>query len=575
MGLLVLTSFRLNLVKYLLILVLGSLLWTGAYAIDFAYIDADLHRFFISILYIGVSIASVGNILLAIEFTGNQKLLTRNFWILILIQPVFTLGVVVLDPIFKTLILDTYILTINNRIQWIQVINTGGFFASFGISALWTVFVAFLLFRAYFTTNLRSEKNRYLFFFFSCVTLWIPSTCHYLGFRPLEGINITPVMLSFQVLFIFFAIGYYRMFDLVPLVRSEIVDELAEAVVILDGGERVVDWNLSADQLFSEGKVQNRFVKYSQFFSRYPEFSQKIQNLSEKRIVTKWTWTTNEQIFEVSAKQIRDTNRKKIGLVIVLHDVTEQKKTEKQLADINRELIASNGTKDRFLSIISHDLRGPLAGIKMLLKILNDDVKKNDESIAPMTQALVDATESVFSLLENLLEWAKMQRGKEEFRPHYYRLENIVYECIDLFELNAFSKSIVFDIQIPSHAMVYCDDRMIVTVLRNLLSNALKFSHKNSQIHIHADELEEEWKVSVIDSGVGMSKEKVTKLFQSGEDVKSIGTMGETGNGIGLLLSREFLVMNRGKISAESDGKNGSTFSFTVPKKPELGGENE
>ncbi len=87
--------------------------------------------------------------------------------------------------------------------------------------------------------------------------------------------------------------------------------------------------------------------------------------------------------------------------------------------------------------------------------------------------------------------------------------------------------------------------------------------------------MEEEWKVSVIDSGVGMTKEKVTKLFQSGEDVKSIGTMGETGNGIGLLLSREFLVMNRGKISAESDGKNGSTFSFTVPKKPELGGENE
>lgn len=573
LGLLVLTSFRLNLVKYLLILVLGSLLWTGAYAIDFAYIDAGLHRLFISILYIGISIASVGNILLAIEFTGNQKLLTRNFWILILFQPIFTLGVVVLDPIFKTLILDTYILTINNRIQWIQEINTGGFFASFGISALWTIYVAFLLFRAYFTTNLQSEKNRYLFFFFSCVTLWVSSTSHYLGFRPLQGINITPVMLSVQVLFIFFAIGYYRMFDLVPLVRSEIVDELSEAVVILDGGERVVDWNLSADQLFSEGKVQNRFVKYSHFFSKFPEFSQKIQSLSEKRITTKWTWTTNDQIFEVSAKQIRDTNRKKIGLVLVLHDVTEQKKTEKQLADINRELIASNGTKDRFLSIISHDLRGPLAGIKMLLKILNDDVKKNDESIAPMTQALVDATESVFSLLENLLEWAKMQRGKEEFRPHYYRLENIVYECIDLFELNAFSKSIVFDIQIPSHAMVYCDDRMIVTVLRNLLSNALKFSHKNSQIQIRADEWEEEWKVNVIDSGVGMTKEKITKLFQSGEDVKSIGTMGETGNGIGLLLSREFLVMNRGKISAESDGKNGSTFSFTIPKNPELGGE--
>ncbi|TGL18042.1 PAS domain-containing sensor histidine kinase [Leptospira levettii] len=566
LGLFVLKSFRLNLVKYLLILVFGSMIWTGFYGLDFVYISTNLHRTFIGFLYIGVAIANVGMVLVSIEFTNNQHLLTKRFWVLLLLQPLFTVAVCVLDPIFKTLTLDTYLINVGGRIQWIQETNVGGFIASYLLSFFWSVFVALLLIRGIFQSK-STERNRYLLILVSFLFIWIAAALHKMGIRPLPGMNITAVMCTMQAIMIFFAIGYYRMFDLVPLVRSEIVDELDEAVVILDFNHRVVDWNSSAENLFCVKDKNVALLPHQAFFHHTPELITKLDNLSIKKTITKWIWEKDSKYWEVTAKQIRDSNRKKIGMVLVFRDNTEQRNLEKQMANVNRELLVANGTKDRFLSIISHDLRGPLAGIKMLLKVLNEDMKKKEDALAGMTQSLLDATESVFSLLENLLEWSKLQRGQEEFRPNFYRLDSIVLECLDLFALSAKNKDIHFETKIPNHAMVYCDDRMIITVIRNLISNALKFSHQNGKIEISAIDTGYHWMVSVKDFGVGMSKTTIDKLFKPGEVIKSVGTQGETGNGIGLLLCSEFVTVNGGTLTADSDGMSGSIFQFSLPKK--------
>ncbi|MCG6141850.1 sensor histidine kinase [Leptospira mtsangambouensis] len=566
LGLFVLKSFRLDLVKYLLILVFGSMMWTGFYGIDFVFISPALHRSFIAFLYIGVALANLGMVLVSLEFTQNRHLLTKKFWVMLTIQPLVTLAVCVLDPIFKTLTLDTYLVNINGRIQWIQETNIGGFIVSYFFSFFWSAFVAYLLIKGIFVSK-STERRRYLLILVSYLFIWVTAILHKLGFRPLPGLNITAVMSTMQVILIFFAIGYYRMFDLVPLVRGEIVDELDEAVVILDFNNRIVDWNMSAEYLFRISSKNSTLLSYKYFFASAPGIISKLDHLSDKKTLTKWIWEKDEKYWEVTAKQIRDANRKKIGMVLVFRDITEQRNLEKQMVNVNRELLVANGTKDRFLSIISHDLRGPLAGIKMLLKVLNEDMKKKEDALAGMTQSLVDATESVFSLLENLLEWSKLQRGQEEYRPHYYRLDNIVRECLELFTLSASTKGIVLEVNVPSHAMVFCDDRMIITVIRNLISNALKFSHKNGKVIIEATDIGEDWQVSVIDSGVGMSKAIVDKLFKVGEVIKSTGTQGETGNGIGLLLCHEFVSVNGGTMYADSDGVSGSRFVFTIPKK--------
>ncbi|TGM63356.1 PAS domain-containing sensor histidine kinase [Leptospira meyeri] len=566
LGLFVLKSFRLDLVKYLLILVFGSMMWTGFYGIDFVFISPTLHRSFIAFLYIGVALANLGMVLVSLEFTQNRHLLTKKFWVLLTIQPLVTLAVCVLDPIFKTLTLDTYLVNINGRIQWIQETNIGGFIVSYFFSFFWSSFVAYLLIKGIFVSK-STERRRYFLILASYLFIWVTAILHKLGFRPLPGLNITAVMSTMQVILIFFAIGYYRMFDLVPLVRGEIVDELDEAVVILDFNNRIVDWNMSAEHLFRISSKNSTLLSYKYFFASAPGIISKLDHLSDKKTLTKWIWEKDEKYWEVTAKQIRDANRKKIGMVLVFRDITEQRNLEKQMVNVNRELLIANGTKDRFLSIISHDLRGPLAGIKMLLKVLNEDMKKKEDALAGMTQSLVDATESVFSLLENLLEWSKLQRGQEEYRPHFYRLDNIVRECLELFTLSASNKGIVLDVNVPSHAMVFCDDRMIITVIRNLISNALKFSHKNGKVIIEANDIGGDWQVSVIDSGVGMSKAIVDKLFKVGEVIKSTGTQGETGNGIGLLLCHEFVTVNGGTMYADSDGVSGSRFVFTIPKK--------
>jgi len=542
------------------------MIWTGFYGLDFVYISTNLHRTFISLLYIGVAIANVGMVLVSIEFTNNQHLLTKRFWVLLLLQPLFTVAVCVLDPIFKTLTLDTYLINVGGRIQWIQETNIGGFIASYLLSFFWSVFVALLLIRGIFQSK-STERNRYLLILVSFLFIWIAAALHKMGIRPLPGMNITGVMCTMQAIMIFFAIGYYRMFDLVPLVRSEIVDELDEAVVILDFNHRVVDWNSSAENLFCVKDKNVALLPHQAFFQHTPELITKLDNLSIKKTITKWIWEIDSKYWEVTAKQIRDSNRKKIGMVLVFRDNTEQRNLEKQMANVNRELLVANGTKDRFLSIISHDLRGPLAGIKMLLKVLNEDMKKKEDALAGMTQSLLDATESVFSLLENLLEWSKLQRGQEEFRPNFYRLDSIVLECLDLFALSAKNKDIHFETKIPNHAMVYCDDRMIITVIRNLISNALKFSHQNGKIEISVIDTGYHWMVSVKDFGVGMSKTTIDKLFKPGEVIKSVGTQGETGNGIGLLLCSEFVTVNGGTLTADSDGMSGSIFQFSLPKK--------
>lgn len=542
------------------------MMWTGFYGIDFVFISPALHRSFIAFLYIGVALANLGMVLVSLEFTQNRHLLTKKFWVMLTIQPLVTLAVCVLDPIFKTLTLDTYLVNINGRIQWIQETNVGGFIVSYFFSFFWSAFVAYLLIKGIFVSK-STERRRYLLILVSYLFIWVTAILHKLGFRPLPGLNITAVMSTMQVILIFFAIGYYRMFDLVPLVRGEIVDELDEAVVILDFNNRIVDWNMSAEHLFRISSKNSTLLSYKYFFASAPGIISKLDHLSDKKTLTKWIWEKDEKYWEVTAKQIRDANRKKIGMVLVFRDITEQRNLEKQMVNVNRELLVANGTKDRFLSIISHDLRGPLAGIKMLLKVLNEDMKKKEDALAGMTQSLVDATESVFSLLENLLEWSKLQRGQEEYRPHYYRLDNIVRECLELFTLSASNKGIVLEVNVPSHAMVFCDDRMIITVIRNLISNALKFSHKNGKVIIEATDIGEDWQVSVIDSGVGMSKAIVDKLFKVGEVIKSTGTQGETGNGIGLLLCHEFVSVNGGTMYADSDGVSGSRFVFTIPKK--------
>jgi len=242
-----------------------------------------------------------------------------------------------------------------------------------------------------------------------------------------------------------------------------------------------------------------------------------------------------------------------------VHDVTQIKENELRLQD----LVA---TKDKLFSIIAHDLKNPFHGIigladMMILNADNHTPERRKLLISGIRQSAFNA----FRLLEVLLEWANSQTGRIEFKPKQMLLSNMVDEVIEQSESTARNKKIVLKSRNLENIQVYADENMIRTVLRNLVSNAIKFTHEGGWVIIRSSTNDQWVEISVSDSGIGIEPQNIDKLFRISEKFSSLGTANETGTGLGLMLCKEFVEKNGGKIWVESQPGLGSSFIFTLP----------
>ncbi|MDD4602853.1 MAG: GAF domain-containing sensor histidine kinase [Bacteroidales bacterium] len=246
-----------------------------------------------------------------------------------------------------------------------------------------------------------------------------------------------------------------------------------------------------------------------------------------------------------------------------------RRQSEEALKFSENQLRESNISKDKFFSIIAHDLRGPFNAIIGFSDLLYNEFDSFDESEKKaMIKNIYDASLGTFKLLENLLEWSRIKTGRSIPSLEYVDLSTIANACLSLLRPQAEKKNIKLFSGIHFGSIAYCDENMIKTVIRNILSNAIKFSQIGGFVKIWAN-LKEEWiEVIVTDNGVGIANENLGKLFQLDESVKTKGTMGETGTGLGLILCHEFIELNGGSIKAESEPGKGCQISFTIPKYP-------
>ncbi|MCX6278490.1 MAG: response regulator [Bacteroidetes bacterium] len=243
---------------------------------------------------------------------------------------------------------------------------------------------------------------------------------------------------------------------------------------------------------------------------------------------------------------------------------------EKQKEEIQTqrdELVIVNATKDKFFGIIAHDLRGPLGSLMGLTDIIaNESQLLEPDEKKHIAVSLNHSVRNIYNLLENLLEWSQMQRQQTSFKPQILSLKNVLTGCIKIVTESAREKSIGIDLDIPDKIEVYADTNMLQTVIRNLASNAIKFTHNGGNVGISVKAYDTvKAVVSVKDTGIGMSKEMLNNLFRL--DIKSNrpGTNGESSTGLGLLLCKEYAEKQGGKIWLESEAGKGSIFYFTIP----------
>lgn len=252
----------------------------------------------------------------------------------------------------------------------------------------------------------------------------------------------------------------------------------------------------------------------------------------------------------------------------VIRDISERKFAEEIIKIKNSELEKLNAAKDKFFSIIAHDLKAPFNSILGFSELLSENIKKRDsQNIIRYADVINQSSRKAVSLLLNLMEWTRSQTGKLDYNPEKIKVHELLSEIMQLFLEMSAEKKITIESEIPENIQIYADKDMISTVIRNLISNAFKFTNPGGNINIIAKEDEENIVFSVIDNGVGISENILPDIFKVEHSYSTKGTMNEQGTGLGLILCKEFVEKHGGKISVTSKVNQGSNFCFTVPKK--------
>jgi signal transduction histidine kinase len=249
------------------------------------------------------------------------------------------------------------------------------------------------------------------------------------------------------------------------------------------------------------------------------------------------------------------------------------KKQNQQLEDIVARLKASelkltqlNQLKDKLFSIISHDLRNPLATMQSTLKLITEHHNKlNEEEKERLTKEAQASLDNLNQLLYNLLQWSRSQMNLLQFKPERIAIKPILENCLRVLQLNAHVKNIRVHVLVEENLQGVADKEMTEFVVRNFLSNAIKFSYRDSDVYVRAGVVDDAIRIQVSDQGMGMNTARIAKLLQVNGTVSRRGTENEKGTGLGLLISKDFIEKNGGTLQIQSDSGKGSTFSFTIP----------
>lgn len=266
----------------------------------------------------------------------------------------------------------------------------------------------------------------------------------------------------------------------------------------------------------------------------------------------------NARLYTMAQQEISERKRAEAELLVAHHELKEK----------NVQLREANASKDKFFSIISHDLRGPFNALLGYTQLIVEHFETyTQEKLKKYVKTVHTSAERLYALLENLLTWSRIQRGVMEYEPEEIALQEIAEDNIDLFISKAEQKQVVLTSSIPENTCAYADYNMMNTVIRNLVSNALKFTEAGDTIDISACDQETHIEVVVSDTGAGISPEDIPKLFRIDVQYTNVGTAGETGTGLGLILCQDLVEKNGGEIWVESEVGKGTTFRFTLPQK--------
>jgi len=353
-----------------------------------------------------------------------------------------------------------------------------------------------------------------------------------------------------------------------------LIEKMTEGLGIIDADYRFTFINKGLEELF--GVDRGKLIGTSLVHLFDKETGKKVAealNHTEKNA---------KHTFQVRLKQGRNRNRiiqimalpqyqdhKRKSVFLMFKDITEWVEIENNLLKSEKKLKDVNAAKDKFFSIIAHDLKNPFNSILNFSDLLLRHYSTYDkDEVLTFIKMIHESSRQAYNLLDNLLNWSRTQTSRMDFNPTITDIYDIISDVISLLEGTAVEKNITLINHVKPKTKVFCDPNMISTVIRNLLSNAIKFTRPAGKVTFNSKPGSRMTEISVTDTGVGIKEENIDKLFKIDVHFSTSGTANEEGTGLGLILCHEYVKINKGKLRLKSKPDKGSTFFVDLPNTP-------
>ena len=349
-----------------------------------------------------------------------------------------------------------------------------------------------------------------------------------------------------------------KFFSIVPIAKNIVFDSFPESIVIMNASGKIIEGNHKAVQFFAQLGYSVFYDKpISELLKQWPEWCSLSQSLQQGSVDIN-VWLNNEKkIYRVNVYPLRTLGEQGQGSVSLIIDITEQQGHLEKIAHLNK-------LKDQLFTVVSHDIRSPLAMQYQLIELLEEDLDSFGAEHQEIIIKLGEQIRHTLGMSNNLLEWFRSQREDVVFYPQLLELTEIMEECRQLVAIHSRVKSLHITNNILKNTYVFADREVVLLVIRNLLSNAIKFTQVGGTIQVSAQYSGEMVIVSIRDNGVGMDNEQIERLFNENQMYSSMGTAGEKGAGLGLLVSKQFVQLSGESMWAESVVGQGSVFYFTL-----------
>lgn len=532
------------------------------YGLELASTNIEDMLFWGKFEYLGISFAPGCWLIFSFMYTGVKQ--WKNFWLIfsVFIIPVITYVLVFTNDWHHLHYAST---TVNNSGPFpILSITVGPWYMVHVVYSYtaFTLAIYFLWKRFRFSDPLFKTQTRFIIA--AGVIPLIFNVFYQTGIiRPYQGIDLTPYAFLFTYLILAFAILEFNLFSIKPIARDKIMEVITRGVLVFDAKYKLIDFNPAVKNFFSAPELIKIGKHASEIFLHKKEILDLIKSGEREIVQSNFIIGHQTKIVRIESIPILEKESIFSGMVLLFENITIQVEANDQLKNQAQELQQLNNLKDKFFSIISHDLKGPIFGVKELIHLTETGLVSKEEFF-DMLPEISKNMEHVSILLENLLAWTSSQLRGEHIQVQKFDINKVLNHQKNLLERISKEKNLTIKIDQSSEIWVEADKNMIELVLRNLINNAIKFSKRNGEIILQAAYEKNVVKISISDQGIGISPDNLSKI-NAGISFTTRGQNNESGTGLGMILVKEYISKNSGSLEITSAEGKGTIFHILLP----------